>query len=179
MLVQGAGGGVATACILLARAAGLRVLVTSRSPERAERARELGAHLTLGTGDRLPHQVDAVIETVGKATWSHSLRSLVPGGVIAVAGATTGPDADADLNRVFFKGLRVVGTTMGTRPGARAAGRFPARDGSAAARRSHGRARRRTRGALGSRERRGLREGRRRGLLSRATPAPEPGDSRE
>ncbi|WP_454294070.1 zinc-binding dehydrogenase [Salana multivorans] len=116
VLVQGAGGGVATACILLARAAGLRVLVTSRSPERAERARELGAHLTLGTGERLPHQVDAVIETVGKATWSHSLRSLVPGGVIAVAGATTGPDADADLNRVFFKGLRVVGTTMGTRP---------------------------------------------------------------
>lgn len=116
VLIQGAGGGVATACILLARAAGLRVLVTSRSPERAERARDLGAHVALGSGERLPHQVDAVIETVGKATWSHSLRSLVPGGVIAVAGATTGPDADADLNRVFFKELRVIGSTMGTRP---------------------------------------------------------------
>lgn len=116
VLIQGAGGGVSSACVVLARAAGLRVLVTSRSPERAERARDHGAHVTLGTGERLPHQVDAVIETVGKATWSHSLRSLVPGGVVAVAGATTGPDADADLNRVFFKGLRVVGSTMGTRP---------------------------------------------------------------
>lgn len=115
VLVQGAGGGVATACILLARAAGLRVLVTSRSESRAERARELGAHVAVESGARLPHLVDAVIETVGKATWSHSLRSLVPGGVVAVAGATTGPDADADLNRVFFKGLRVVGSTMGTR----------------------------------------------------------------
>ena len=115
VLVQGAGGGVATACVQLARAAGLRVLVTSRSPERGARAVELGAHEAFGSGERLPEQVDAVVETVGEATWSHSLRALRPGGVIAVAGATSGPAPGADLNRMFFRGLRVVGSTMGTR----------------------------------------------------------------
>lgn len=115
VLVQGAGGGVATACVLLGRAAGLRVWVTSRSEEGRRRALELGAHDAFETGARLPRQVDAVIETVGKATWGHSLRSLLPGGVVAVAGSTTGPDADAELNRVFFRSIRVVGATMGTR----------------------------------------------------------------
>lgn len=115
VLIQGAGGGVATASILLARAAGLRVLVTSRSQAKAARAAELGAHAVFGDGERIGEQVDAVIETVGEATWAHSLRSLRPGGVIAVAGATSGAAADADLNRMFFKGLRVVGSTMGTR----------------------------------------------------------------
>lgn len=115
VLVQGAGGGVATAAVLLARAAGLRVWVTSRDEARGARAVALGAHAAFGSGERLPEQVDAVVETVGAATWAHSLRALRPGGVIAVAGATTGGDADADLNRVFFRGLRVVGSTMGTR----------------------------------------------------------------
>jgi D-arabinose 1-dehydrogenase-like Zn-dependent alcohol dehydrogenase len=63
----------------------------------------------------VPGKVDAVIETVGKATWSHSLRSLRPGGTIVVSGATSGPDPSADLNRVFFLQLRVVGSTMGTK----------------------------------------------------------------
>ena len=115
VLIQGAGGGVATASIALAAAAGLRVLVTSRSEAKAARALGLGAHAVFGSGERLGEQVDAVIETVGEATWSHSLRALRPGGVIAVAGATSGASADADLNRMFFKGLRVVGSTMGTR----------------------------------------------------------------
>jgi D-arabinose 1-dehydrogenase-like Zn-dependent alcohol dehydrogenase len=59
--------------------------------------------------------VDAVLETVGKATWSHSLKSLRPGGTVVVSGATTGPDPSADLNRLFFLQLKVVGSTMGTR----------------------------------------------------------------
>ena len=115
VLVQGAGGGVATAAIVLARAAGLTVWATSRDEAKRARASELGAHQVFESGARLPGKVDAVIETVGKATWSHSLRSLRPGGTIVVSGATSGPDPSADLNRVFFLQLKVVGSTMGTR----------------------------------------------------------------
>lgn len=114
VLVQGAGGGVSTAAVLLARAAGLHVTVTSRSEAKLERALAIGAHDAVSSGTRIA-PVDAVIETVGEATWSHSLRSLRPGGVVAVAGATSGPAPSADLNRVFFRSLRVVGSTMGTR----------------------------------------------------------------
>lgn len=114
VLVQGAGGGVAAAAIQLARAAGCYVLATSRSEsKRAAAVETLGAHEALPTGTRVA-PVDAVLETVGEATWEHSLRSLRPGGVVAVAGATSGPAPSADLNRVFFRSLRVVGTTMGT-----------------------------------------------------------------
>ena len=57
-----------------------------------------------------------MMETVGKATWSHSMRSLRPGGTIVVSGTTSGPDVDdAELTRIFFLQLRVVGSTMGTR----------------------------------------------------------------
>lgn len=115
LLVQGAGGGVATAAIQLARAAGYVVYVTSRDDSRLERARELGAHVAVRSGQRLPDRVHAVIETVGQATWDHSLKSLEPGGTIVVSGATSGPNPPADLSRVFFKQLRVVGSTMGTR----------------------------------------------------------------
>ena len=115
VLVQGAGGGVATAAIVLARAAGLRVWATSREEDKRTRALELGAHEVFESGARLPEKVDAVMETVGKATWSHSLRSLRPGGTLVVSGATSGPDPSADLNRVFFLQLKVVGSTMGTR----------------------------------------------------------------
>ena len=115
VLVQGAGGGVATALIVLGRAAGFRVWVTSRSEEKRAQAVALGAHEAFESGARLPARVDAVMETVGAATWSHSLRSLRPGGTLVVSGATSGPDPSADLNRVFFLQLRVVGSTMGTR----------------------------------------------------------------
>ena len=80
VLVQGAGGGVSTAAIALARAAGLRVWVTSRTPEKRARAVELGAHAAFEPGARLPERVDAVLESVGQATWAHSVRSLRPGG---------------------------------------------------------------------------------------------------
>jgi NADPH:quinone reductase-like Zn-dependent oxidoreductase len=115
VLVQGAGGGVASAAIALGRAAGLRVWATSREERKRDFATELGAHAVFGSGARLPEKVDGVIETVGEATWGHSLRSLKPGGRIVVSGATSGPQPPADLARVFFKELDVVGSTMGTR----------------------------------------------------------------
>ncbi|MCA1712666.1 MAG: zinc-binding dehydrogenase [Actinobacteria bacterium] len=115
VLVQGAGGGVATAAIVLARAAGFVVWATSRDEDKRQRALELGAHQVFESGARLPARVDAVLETVGKATWSHSMRALRPGGTLVVSGATTGADPSADLNRLFFLQLRVVGSTMGTR----------------------------------------------------------------
>jgi NADPH:quinone reductase-like Zn-dependent oxidoreductase len=115
VLIQGAGGGVSTAAIALARAAGLVVWVTGRDAAKRDRALELGAHEVFESGARLPARVDAVLETVGKATWSHSMKSLRPGGTLVVSGATTGADPSADLNRLFFLQLRVVGSTMGTR----------------------------------------------------------------
>jgi NADPH:quinone reductase-like Zn-dependent oxidoreductase len=115
MLVQGASGGVATALVQLGKAAGLRVWVTGRSEEKRALAAQLGAHQTFESGARLPERVDAVFETVGKATWSHSMKALKPGGTIVVSGSTSGPDANAELQRLFFLQLRVVGSTMGTR----------------------------------------------------------------
>ncbi|MCA0331729.1 MAG: zinc-binding dehydrogenase [Actinobacteria bacterium] len=115
VLVQGAGGGVATAAIQIASVLGYRVWATSRDEAKRARAVELGAHEAFETGAKLPGKVDAVIETVGEATWSHSLRSLRPGGTVVVSGATTGFSPPAELNRVFFLQLAVVGSTMGTR----------------------------------------------------------------
>lgn len=115
VLVQGAGGGVATALITLARAGGLRVLATSRDESKRSRALELGAHDVFEAGARLPMKVDAVMETVGKATWSHSIRALRPGGRIVISGTTSGPDVDdAELTRIFFLQLEVIGSTMGS-----------------------------------------------------------------
>ena len=115
VLVQGAGGGVSTALIMLARQGGFRVWVTSRDEAKRARALELGAHEAFESGARLPERVDAVMETVGAATWSHSLRSLKPGGELVIAGATSGSMPPADLSRIFFLQLSVIGSTMGTR----------------------------------------------------------------
>jgi NADPH:quinone reductase-like Zn-dependent oxidoreductase len=115
VLVQGAGGGVATALIRLGRAAGYRMWATSRSEAKRARALEVGADQAFETGARLPERVDAVMETVGEATWAHSLRSLKPGGAIVISGATSGAVPPADLARVFFLQLSVIGSTMGTR----------------------------------------------------------------
>jgi NADPH:quinone reductase-like Zn-dependent oxidoreductase len=115
ILIQGAGGGVATALIVLAHATGIRTWVTSRSEQKRDQAIQLGADQAFEPNSRLPERVDAVLETVGAATWSHSLKSLKPGGTLIVSGATSGQDPSADLNRVFFLQLSVVGSTMGTR----------------------------------------------------------------
>lgn len=115
ILVQGAGGGVATALVALGSAAGFRMWVTSRDEARGERARELGADASFASGAKLPERVDAVMESVGQATWSHSLKCLRPGGRVVVVGATSGSAPTEELNRVFFLQLSVVGSTMGTR----------------------------------------------------------------
>src|SRR4051795_7371185 len=116
VLVQGAGGGVATALIALARAGGLRVWATSRDESKRSRALDLGAHEVFDSNAKLPGKVDAVMETVGRATWSHSIRSLRPGGAVVTSGTTSGPKLDdAELTRIFFLQLRVIGSTMGTR----------------------------------------------------------------
>jgi NADPH:quinone reductase-like Zn-dependent oxidoreductase len=115
VLVQGAAGGVATALTVLGSAAGVRVWVTSRSKSKRAEALALGADQAFESGARLPERVDAVMETVGQATWAHSIRSLKPGGTVVVSGATSGPAPPAELNRVFFLQLSVIGSTMGTR----------------------------------------------------------------
>jgi NADPH:quinone reductase-like Zn-dependent oxidoreductase len=115
ILVQGATGGVATALTVLASAAGIRVWVTGRSEEKRNRALGLGADQAFESGARLPERVDAVMETIGQATWGHSVRSLKPGGKIVISGATTGDAPPAELTRVFFLQLSVIGSTMGTR----------------------------------------------------------------
>ena len=114
VLVQGAGGAVATALVQLGSAAGLTVWVTSRDETKARRALDLGAAAAFGSGERLPSRVDAVLESVGAATWSHSVNALRPGGTIVICGATSGDaPARAELTKIFFKQLRVVGSTMG------------------------------------------------------------------
>jgi len=115
ILIQGAGGGVATALTVLASAAGIRVWVTGRSEAKRAQAVELGAAQAFEAGARLPERVDAVMDTTGEATWGHSVRSLKPGGKLVTSGATTGGAPPAELNRIFFLQLSVIGSTMGTR----------------------------------------------------------------
>jgi NADPH:quinone reductase-like Zn-dependent oxidoreductase len=115
ILVQGVSGGVSTAAIALAGAAGVRVWATGRDEAKRQKAIELGADQAFEPGARLPERVDAVMENTGQATWSHSVKSLKPGGRIVVCGATTGDAPPAELTRVFFLQLSVIGSTMGTR----------------------------------------------------------------
>jgi NADPH:quinone reductase-like Zn-dependent oxidoreductase len=115
VLVQGAGGGVSTALIVLGSQAGYRMWVTSRDEAKRAAALSLGADAVFESGQRLPERVDGVMETVGRATWRHSLRSVKPAGVVVVSGATSGYVAETELSRVFFLQLRIVGSTMGTR----------------------------------------------------------------
>lgn len=114
VLVQGAGGGVASAAIKLAGAAGAVVYATSRSASKLELAESWGAR-GVESGGRLPERVDVVVETVGEATWSHSLKSLRPGGAVVIAGATSGMNPPADLGRVFYLQQRILGSTGCTR----------------------------------------------------------------
>ncbi len=115
VLIQGAGGGLATAATMLGAAAGVRVWVTSRSEEKRARAVALGADQAFEPGVRLPERVDAVLESVGAATWEHSTKAVKPGGTIVVVGMTSGNHPPLDLERLFMAKLRILGTTMGTR----------------------------------------------------------------
>jgi NADPH:quinone reductase-like Zn-dependent oxidoreductase len=113
VLVQGAGGGVATAAVSLAVAMGKRVYATSRDPGKRERIAALGA-TAIEPGARLPERVGVVIETVGEATFDHSQKSSAPGARIVVSGATAGYEPTLNLRRVFTMQLEILGTSMGT-----------------------------------------------------------------
>ena len=134
MLVQGASGGVSTALIQLGRAAGMTVWATGRSDEKRALAERLGAHDTFEPGERLPDRVDAVFETVGEATWAHSMRSVRPGGAVICSGATSGSNPGAELQRLFFLQIRGRGVHHGHPsgvvgpPGVRARGAYRAAD---------------------------------------------------
>lgn len=113
VLVQGAGGGVATAAVVLAHAMGKRVYATSREQWKRDRIAELGA-TALENGARLPERVGVVIESVGAPTFDHSMKSSKPGARIVVCGATAGHQTTVDLRRVFAMRLEILGATMGT-----------------------------------------------------------------
>jgi NADPH:quinone reductase-like Zn-dependent oxidoreductase len=129
VLVQGAAGGVSTAAIALARAGGARVWVAGRSRARLAAAVHIGADDIFDAGARLPERVDVVIETVGSATWAHSVRAVRPGGVVVVAGATTGATVELDLGRIFLQHVSILGSTMGTLDDLRLVARFCALHG--------------------------------------------------
>ena len=123
VLVQGAGGGLATACIALAAAAGFTVIASSRSQRKLDAAMSIGAHHAVPAGKDAARAVlsltdgegvDAVMESVGEPTWGTSLRATRPGGAIVVAGATAGANPPADLARIFWRQLRILGSTMGS-----------------------------------------------------------------
>ena len=132
VLVQGAGGGVATALVQLGSAAGYRMWVTSRDEAKGARALEIGADRAFESGARLPDKVDAVMETVGAATWTHTINCLRPGGTVVICGATSG-DAPpkAELTKIYFRQLRVLGSTMGNRSELERLARFVADRGIA------------------------------------------------
>jgi NADPH:quinone reductase-like Zn-dependent oxidoreductase len=115
VLVQGSSGGLSTACIALGAAAGVRMWATGRSQEKRDYATSLGAEQTFDVGERLPDRVDAVMESVGAATWKHSQRSLRKGGTMVVSGGTSGYAPEADVARIFANNLRIQGSTMGTK----------------------------------------------------------------
>jgi NADPH:quinone reductase-like Zn-dependent oxidoreductase len=125
VLVWGIGGGVATASLTIAKALGANVIVTSSSDEKLERARANGADVAVNhaSGDVLAAVKDAtdgrgadvVVEHVGEATWKTSLAAARVGGRVTVCGATTGPNPAAQLHRVWWKQLTILGSTMGTR----------------------------------------------------------------
>ena len=124
VLVWGIGGGVATASLAIAKALGARVLATSSSDSKLERARELGADAVINhvSGDvaaavkgATDGGVDVVVEHVGEATWKTSLAVVRAGGRVVVCGATSGPNPPAQLHRVWWKQLTIYGSTMGTR----------------------------------------------------------------
>ena len=124
VFVWGIGGGVATASLQVAKALGARVIVTSSSDEKLARALELGADAAVNHAEAdvaaavreatEGHGADILVEHVGEATWKTSLQVAATGGRVAVCGATSGPNPPANLHRIWWKQLTVLGSTMGT-----------------------------------------------------------------
>jgi zinc-binding alcohol dehydrogenase/oxidoreductase len=125
VLVWGAGSGIGSAALVIAKALGAHVIATSSSDAKLELARGLGAdavvnHETADVVEAVKEAtdgpgVDIVVEHVGEATWERSLQAVRPYGRIAVCGATTGPNPKAALHRIWWKQLTILGSTMGTK----------------------------------------------------------------
>jgi len=125
VLVWGVGSGVGSASLVIAKALGAKVIATSSSDDKLAKAEELGADATVNheSGDVAGAVKEAtggqganvVVEHVGEATWKTSLQSAAPEGRIVVCGATSGPNPPAQLHRIWWKQLAVLGSTMGTR----------------------------------------------------------------
>jgi NADPH:quinone reductase-like Zn-dependent oxidoreductase len=124
VLIHAAGSGVSVAAIQVARRIGARIVVTARGAEKLVRARELGAHETIDYGQKDfvdevrritgKRGVDVVVDHVGQETLDKSLRCLVKGGRLVTCGGTSGPKLETDVRLVFFKGLSILGSTMGS-----------------------------------------------------------------
>ncbi|HKK27979.1 MAG TPA: zinc-binding dehydrogenase [Gemmatimonadota bacterium] len=125
VLVTGGSGGVSTAAIQIARLAGARVLAVTSGPENVERVRALGADVAI---DRLEEDfskaayeatgrrgVDVVLDSVGEAIWDQCVRALARNGRLVTYGATTGASGRQDIRRMFWKQVRIIGTTMASR----------------------------------------------------------------
>jgi NADPH:quinone reductase-like Zn-dependent oxidoreductase len=124
VLVWGVGGGVGSAALAIAKAVGARVIATSSSDAKLRRAQEFGADVVVNhaSGDvraavkeATGAGADVVVEHVGEATWKTSLAAVKAGGRVVVCGATTGANPPAQLHRVWWKQLTILGSTMGTR----------------------------------------------------------------
>ena len=126
LLIIGIGGGVALAGLQIAKATGARVIVTSSSNEKLEKAEKLGADIGINYNEtpdyhkeiyRITNKrgVDVVLDSVGQATWYRSLRSLRKGGKLVTCGATSGPNAETNINLLFWNQLEILGSTMASR----------------------------------------------------------------
>jgi len=113
VLVVGIGGGVSTAALVVARAMGATVYVTSRDPEKRARALTLGAEGAFASDEDWPVKCEVVVESVGPATWDQSMAALAPGGRLAVCGGTSGTQVEINIPRLFFKQFEIIGSTMG------------------------------------------------------------------
>ena len=125
VLVWGAGSGVGTAAVQVARLFGARVFATVGSDDKVNRARQLGAEVVLNHREQAVDEevrrltgrrgVDVVVEHVGQATWEKSIRSLTHGGRLVTCGATTGPEGLTDIRFVFARQLQILGSFMGSK----------------------------------------------------------------
>jgi NADPH:quinone reductase-like Zn-dependent oxidoreductase len=114
VLVQGATGGMATALIQLGRVAGFEVWATSRTEEGRAQAKALGADECFPSNEPLPRKVPTVIDSVGSASWAHSMSSLARGGTLVTVGGTTGFEVPLNLLPVLADQLTITGSIMGT-----------------------------------------------------------------
>jgi NADPH:quinone reductase-like Zn-dependent oxidoreductase len=124
IFIHGAGGGVSTAVIQIAKYLGANVITSTSSREKMEKALKLGADHVVNYVENpdyskfiyteITHKkgVDVVIDSVGKDTFQNSIRLLRPGGRLVIPGATTGPISEVDLRQIFWKQLKIIGSTM-------------------------------------------------------------------